>query len=524
MTGRDFALRIDSHQLLGRVPELQREWSLQLAQSLSGAINGFRQAISAEQELMNRLLSGDVQPQAVLDKMPEMEWAVQSIAGDFKNEVFGKLSQLLARLSSKRDVDVNLAVLLDRLRPQLEAFVQPFVSELTTRYFMNDKYYKDGGPVFLSIGGEGPANPVWMENGAWVQYAQQHKAMMFMVEHRFYGNTHPTSDMTVDNLRYLSSEQALADLAAFISFAKVKYNVPNNKWVAIGALAAWFRMKYPHLVEGAIATSAPVFAKLNFLEYLSVVKNSLATAGPSCVTNIQQAVQELQKKLADPQGLKDVKDMFKLCNDVNMTNTLDVANLYATLAGNFEGVVQYNKDNRAFEGAVGTNITIDTLCDIMDKNASRPALQRYADVNSLMLQTYGEKCQDFEYASMISDLKKTDWSNDSSAGGRQWTYQTCTEFGYYQTSDSKGQPFSHEFPLSFFIKQCQDIFDPKFNAELIQHGINRTNTNYGGYGIKTTKVVFPNGSVDPWHALGIVKDLSPDATAIFMDDCMVWLK
>ncbi|KAK7484274.1 hypothetical protein BaRGS_00024523, partial [Batillaria attramentaria] len=122
----------DLHQLLGRVPELQREWSLQLAQSLSGAINGFRQAISAEQELMNRLLSGDVQPQAVLDKMPEMEWAVQSIAGDFNNEVFGKLSQLLARLSSKRDVDVNLAVLLDRLRPQLEAFVQPFVSELTT--------------------------------------------------------------------------------------------------------------------------------------------------------------------------------------------------------------------------------------------------------------------------------------------------------------------------------------------------------------------------------------------------------
>ena len=29
-------------------------------------------------------------------------------------------------------------------------------------------------------------------------------------------------------------------------------------------------------------------------------------------------------------------------------------------------------------------------------------------------------------------------------------------------------------------------------------------------------MVFPNGSIDPWHALGIVKDLSPDATAIFI--------
>lgn len=390
------------------------------------------------------------------------------------------------------------------------------------RYFLNDKYYKEGGPVFLSIGGEGPANPVWMESGAWVQYAQQHKAMMFMVEHRYYGQTHPTSDMTVENLKYLSSEQALADLAAFIIFAKVKYNVPNNKWLAIGgsysgALAAWLRMKYPHLVEGAIATSAPVFAKLNFLEYLSVVKSSLATGSPSCNTNIQQAVQELGKKLADSEGRKEVKDMFMLCDDVNITNKLDIANLYAVLAGNFEGVVQYNKDNRAFEGAKGTEITIDTLCNTMDKNQSRAVIQRYADVNSLLLRVYEQKCQDFAYSSMISDLKKTEWTKDSSEGGRQWTYQTCTEFGYYQTSDFQGQPFGHEFPLSFFVQQCQDIFGQKFDAGLIGHGINRTNANYGGYGIKISKVVFPNGSIDPWHALGIVKDLSPDATAIYID-------
>lgn len=389
------------------------------------------------------------------------------------------------------------------------------------RYFINDKYYKEGGPVFLQIGGEGPANPIWMENGAWVTYAQNYNAMLFMVEHRYYGQTHPISDMSVDNMQFLSSEQALADLAAFITFAKDKYNLPDNKWIAFGGsypggLAAWMRMKYPHLIDAAVASSAPVFAKLNFFEYLSVVKNSLDTGSPSCVGNIQQAVQELQKKLADDQGRQDIKAMFRLCNDINTTNTLDIANLYSVLAGNFEGVVQYNKDNRAFEGAKGTHITINTLCGIMDDTSS-PALQRYADVNSLLLDAYSQKCQDFEYNSMISDLKKTDWSSDSSEGGRQWTYQTCTEFGYYQTSDFKTQPFGHMFPLNFFIQQCQDIFNPTFNADLIQHGINRTNQNYGGYALKVTKVVFPNGSVDPWHALGIVKDLGPDATAIFID-------
>lgn len=30
--------------------------------------------------------------------------------------------------------------------------------------------------------------------------------------------------------------------------------------------------------------------------------------------------------------------------------------------------------------------------------------------------------------------------------GRQWVYQTCTEFGFYQSTDSPNQPFSG-FPL-----------------------------------------------------------------------------
>ncbi|PVD19043.1 hypothetical protein C0Q70_21602 [Pomacea canaliculata] len=390
------------------------------------------------------------------------------------------------------------------------------------QYFINDKYYKPGGPVFLSIGGEGPADPVWMENGAWIQYAQDHNAFLFMVEHRFYGKTHPTGNLSVENLGYLTSEQALADLANFITFAQVKYNLPDNKWIAIGgsysgALAAWFRLKYPHLVQGAVATSAPVFAQLNFLEYMSVVQDSLAMSSSSCVSNIQQATQQLEKLLSDETGRQQLRKMFNLCDDINIANSDDIANLYSVLAGNFEDVVQYNKDNRAFEGAKGTNITIDTLCGIMDTDTNKSALQRYADVNTLMLTTYAEKCQDFTYASMISDLTKIDWDSNTAAGGRQWTYQTCTEFGYFQTSDSKNQPFGSYFPLEFFIKQCQDIFGPKFNADLIQQGINFTNTNYGGYNLKVTNVVFPNGSVDPWHALGIVKDLSPNATAIFID-------
>lgn len=57
----------------------------------------------------------------------------------------------------------------------------------------------------------------------------------------------------------------------------------------------------------------------------------------------------------------------------------------------------------------------------------------------------------------------------------------------------------------------------RFNLELLKEGVKRTNTLYGGKDLKVSRVVFPNGSIDPWHALGITDDLSPEATAIFIN-------
>lgn len=44
----------------------------------------------------------------------------------------------------------------------------------------------------MMIGGEGEENPIWMVEGSWIQYAQQVNALCILVEHRFYGKSHPT--------------------------------------------------------------------------------------------------------------------------------------------------------------------------------------------------------------------------------------------------------------------------------------------------------------------------------------------
>ena len=105
-----------------------------------------------------------------------------------------------------------------------------------------------------------------------------------------------------------------------------------------------------------------------------------------------------------------------------------------------------------------------------------------------------------------------------STAARQWVFQTCSQFAFYQTSDSKDQPFGSLFPLKFSIQQCMDIFGDQFNQSAIQAAVDWTNNYYGGWNISTsvTNIVFPNGSIDPWHALGITKSLSEDLVAIFI--------
>lgn len=71
-------------------------------------------------------------------------------------------------------------------------------------------------------------------------------------------------------MQYLTSQQALADLAVFIEAMNEQYQLDDSvKWIVFGgsypgSLAAWMRMKYPHLVHGAMSASGPLLAQVDF--------------------------------------------------------------------------------------------------------------------------------------------------------------------------------------------------------------------------------------------------------------------
>jgi hypothetical protein len=100
---------------------------------------------------------------------------------------------------------------------------------------------------------------------------------------------------------------------------------------------------------------------------------------------------------------------------------------------------------------------------------------------------------------------------------RQWFYQTCSEFGYFQTTDSPNQPFGSLISIDLYTIVCQRVFNISQSQTISD--INSTNKVYGGRDINSnvTNIIFPNGSIDPWHALSIIEDKSSSIIAVFIN-------
>ena len=72
-----------------------------------------------------------------------------------------------------------------------------------------------------------------------VEWLQETGALMFAVEHRYYGchnsSACPYSLSDPEPLQWLSSRQALADLVTFHAHATAAYKLPSTtKWVSFG--------------------------------------------------------------------------------------------------------------------------------------------------------------------------------------------------------------------------------------------------------------------------------------------------
>ena len=141
------------------------------------------------------------------------------------------------------------------------------------RYWYNDKFYSGQeaqGPVFLYICGEWTCTPP-DEQMFPMMVGADHSALLYSLEHRYYGDSQPFDDWSTDNLEYLSSEQALADIATFIDSQNDRLGYKAD-WIVIGgsypgALSAWFKSQYPDHAIGAWSSSGVIHAVKDFKSF-----------------------------------------------------------------------------------------------------------------------------------------------------------------------------------------------------------------------------------------------------------------
>lgn len=96
--------------------------------------------------------------------------------------------------------------------------------------------------------------------------AAEFGALLVFAEHRYYGESKPYSGSELhSNMQYLTAEQAMADYAELLAELKSDLQAEQSPVIGFGGsyggmLASWMRMKYPHVLDGAIAGSAPIWA------------------------------------------------------------------------------------------------------------------------------------------------------------------------------------------------------------------------------------------------------------------------
>lgn len=132
------------------------------------------------------------------------------------------------------------------------------------------------------------------------------------------------------------------------------------------------------------------------------------------------------------------------------------------------------------------------------------------------IMSEGGYCLAFKYEDTIRDLQNTEYIDGKEL--RQWIYQTCNEFGYFQSSGSPNQPFGKSFPVELSIQICADVYDKSFTKENIEENVRQTNLKHYGLDPKVSNVVFTQGDLDPWYPLGINQNYSDTAPAFVISN------
>ncbi|XP_078259250.1 lysosomal Pro-X carboxypeptidase isoform X2 [Rhinoraja longicauda] len=390
-----------------------------------------------------------------------------------------------------------------------------FVEDSTfkQRYLLADKYWnKNGGPILFYTGNEGDITWFCNNTGFMWDISKELGAMLVFAEHRYYGESLPFGKKTFSNLKYLNyftSEQALADFAVLVR--NLKETIPgaqNSPVIAIGGsyggmLAAWFRMKYPNIVVGALAASAPLwlFENLTPCEAFSnIVTNDFLKSGKSCAESIRRSWDAINN-LSSKEDLQFLSSVFHLCSPLQASDVAIIfkswlVNTWVNLA-----MMDYPYEANFLQPLPAWPVKV--VCKFL-KDPSLPA-------KSLLQNIYQAVNVYYNYTGKVACLNISESSINLDDQG--WYYQTCTEMVMPSCTNGVNDMFE---PMTWDFQVFSDNCKRDWGLRPRPHWMT---TVYGGKSISShSNIIFSNGGLDPWSSGGVTKSISDTLVAIFIPD------
>ncbi|KAK3788791.1 hypothetical protein RRG08_029239 [Elysia crispata] len=290
------------------------------------------------------------------------------------------------------------------------------------RYLVADQFWnQNGGPIFFYTGNEGDIELFCNSTGFMWDIAPQFNAMLVFAEHRFYGKSMPFGSESYKNksvLNFLTSEQALADFTELISF--IKSTIPGaakSSVVAFGGsyggmLSAWFRIKYPNIVVGSLAASAPIWQFTGITpcnSFYDVATATWARVSETCVANANKAYSTLEQIGADDAGLKFISSTFHLCDP--LTSMADVYSFEDFLS---EMYIDYAEGDYPYPASFLADLPawpINEACkSLLTPLSGKPLLEALSKVTNLYFNYTGAaKCVDWKGDGGTASLRYLGW-------------------------------------------------------------------------------------------------------------------
>lgn len=137
----------------------------------------------------------------------------------------------------------------------------PFAFAIQT-YTLNREHYRDQGPIFVFVS-NAEFHEELLTRGLVFDIAAATGGALATFDHRFTGDNLLTEGSSLEELALLTVDQALADIAFFITTLRRDLDNTQGRVIVWGtgygaSLATFARKKFPHLVDGVFASS-PLF-------------------------------------------------------------------------------------------------------------------------------------------------------------------------------------------------------------------------------------------------------------------------